>query len=147
MNSVKTSYIISFLAIAFLSYSCKKEGCSDAAAFNYDKSAKKDDGSCIYQGEVVFWYDENTSESLQLNGASSLTYYFNGELVGSTATNVYWSGSPECGQNASITVTKNNMTSRSQNFTYLIKDQLGIERWTDEINLKANKCTSLELEY
>lgn len=27
---------------------CKKEGCTDAAATNYDEKAKKDDGSCIY---------------------------------------------------------------------------------------------------
>lgn len=27
-------------------YSCKKEGCTDSTANNYDKKAKKDDGSC-----------------------------------------------------------------------------------------------------
>lgn len=28
--------------------SCKKEGCTDSAAINYDAEAKKDDGSCIF---------------------------------------------------------------------------------------------------
>ncbi|WP_035842629.1 hypothetical protein [Crocinitomix catalasitica] len=31
--------------------SCKKEGCTDAAATNYDEDAKKDDGSCITEVE------------------------------------------------------------------------------------------------
>lgn len=29
-------------------YSCKKEGCTDSTATNYNKKAKKDDGSCEY---------------------------------------------------------------------------------------------------
>lgn len=29
--------------------SCRKEGCTDAAAVNYDPSAKKEDGSCVYK--------------------------------------------------------------------------------------------------
>lgn len=35
------------LAIAGGMTSCKKEGCTDSAATNYDEKAKKDDGSCI----------------------------------------------------------------------------------------------------
>lgn len=32
----------------FTIVSCKKEGCTDATATNYNSDAKKDDGSCIY---------------------------------------------------------------------------------------------------
>ena len=32
--------------------SCKKEGCTDATANNYNSEAKKDDGSCTYTDEV-----------------------------------------------------------------------------------------------
>ncbi|MBL7899347.1 MAG: hypothetical protein JNJ99_12490 [Crocinitomicaceae bacterium] len=31
-----------------ITLSCKKEGCTDATATNYNEEAKKDDGSCIY---------------------------------------------------------------------------------------------------
>lgn len=36
------------LAVSFLFFACKKEGCTDATAINYNKKAKKDDGSCQY---------------------------------------------------------------------------------------------------
>lgn len=39
-----------YLSLAFASVlaSCKKEGCMDPEATNYSESAKKDDGSCVY---------------------------------------------------------------------------------------------------
>ena len=36
--------------------SCAKEGCTDPDAENYNSSATKSDGSCTFQGRVVFWY-------------------------------------------------------------------------------------------
>jgi hypothetical protein len=45
---------------------CKKKGCMDPDATNYDPTAKKDDGSCVatqigqsYQGGIVFYLDGN----------------------------------------------------------------------------------------
>jgi hypothetical protein len=37
-----------FVLIVLGLFSCKKEGCSDSSATNYDPDAKTDDGSCIY---------------------------------------------------------------------------------------------------
>lgn len=39
-------------SIIVLSASCKKEGCTDEAATNYNEDAKKDDGSCTYPNET-----------------------------------------------------------------------------------------------
>ncbi|MBU0488653.1 MAG: hypothetical protein KKD31_11960 [Bacteroidetes bacterium] len=33
--------------------SCKRDGCTDATAKNYDEKAKKDDGSCVFDDVVV----------------------------------------------------------------------------------------------
>ena len=53
----KTKLTISILCFSLLSIvSCKKEGCTDADATNYDEKAKKDDGSCIMY-EVPSTYD------------------------------------------------------------------------------------------
>lgn len=40
---------ISLVGLTTIIASCKKEGCTDSLAENYDTSAKKDDGSCTYE--------------------------------------------------------------------------------------------------
>ena len=42
--------------------SCKKEGCTDENAINYQESAKKDDGSCVYK--------QYSLEETTINGVS-----------------------------------------------------------------------------
>lgn len=40
--------ILGIFAVSILAVSCKKEGCTDPTASNYDEDAKKDDESCEY---------------------------------------------------------------------------------------------------
>jgi hypothetical protein len=40
--------ILILIGIVVFSTSCKKEGCTDVNALNYNTEAKKDDGSCQY---------------------------------------------------------------------------------------------------
>ena len=54
----KGTFKLALLAglVAVTAISCKKKGCTDATANNYNKEAKKDDGSCVYapaENEVV----------------------------------------------------------------------------------------------
>tara|TARA_B100001287_G_scaffold51633_1_gene40564 strand:- start:17293 stop:18456 length:1164 start_codon:yes stop_codon:yes gene_type:complete len=54
----KTKLTISILCFSLLSIvSCKKEGCTDADATNYDEKAKEDDGSCTYEFSTPATYD------------------------------------------------------------------------------------------
>lgn len=43
--------ILSALTLGVLMTSCKKEGCTDASASNFNPDAKKDDNSCVYDEE------------------------------------------------------------------------------------------------
>ena len=125
--------------------SCKKEGCTDPDSTTYNADAKKDDGTCNFQGEVVFWYGQDASDFLVNDGATTLTFYVDGEIVGSTATSVYWTASPTCGSNASITVTKNLGGLKTQSYSYRVEDQTGWEYYNGTLNFNANSCFAVEL--
>jgi len=45
---MKTIIILTLIGSTFFLSACKKKGCTDSTATNYDSEAKKDDNSCIY---------------------------------------------------------------------------------------------------
>ncbi len=45
-----TSVILLLGSLLFLSLKCKREGCTNPRAYNYDSKANEDDGSCIIYG-------------------------------------------------------------------------------------------------
>lgn len=124
---------------------CSVDGCTDANATNFDPAADNFDGSCQYEGEVVFWYGEATSNALISIYSNSLSFYVDGQIEGSTATSQYWTGAPECGQNGSITITKALGASTALASTYEVIDDYGDLWWSGIINFEANTCSSIEL--
>jgi hypothetical protein len=145
MKSKLTFGII--LGLGLLTTSCKKEGCTDVDAKNYNSEAKKDDATCTYEGKHVIWYGENTANSLVNDGATTLTYYVDGQLAGSGAANLFWTAAPDCGQDASITITKDLGAVKTQAYTYTAVDQTGFTYWSGILNFNANTCTTLELTW
>ena len=139
-NLLATLFCISVLAAG-----CSKEGCTDANAVNYDPSADTFDGSCQYEGQVVFWYGEDVSSELQYIYSTSLNFYIDGQIVGSTATSQFWTAAPDCGDNASITITKDLGNATSLASTYEVIDNYGDVVWTGTVNFVANTCLQLEL--
>jgi hypothetical protein len=129
--------------------SCKKDnkikGCMDKDSYTYSAAAQEDNGSCLYEGEVVIWYDQAASTGLMGVGATALTYYLNGEVVGSSASSVYWTVSSDCGANGSITATEDLGKVKTHAYTLSVKDQTGIEQWNTVINIDANTCLQFQL--
>lgn len=110
--------------------SCKKKGCTDASAVNYNSIAKKDDGSCLYK------------PFLTLNGAAIVTLNVGATYTdaGATATNKDGSAvtvtvnqaQVNTAQTGSYTVTytatnANGTTSASRTVNVVI----GTANWTD----------------
>lgn len=48
-NNMKTKLLYALIVLAFIG--CKKEGCTDSKAINFNEEAKKDDGSCKFEEE------------------------------------------------------------------------------------------------
>lgn len=145
MKTVKFSAILMMALLAFAS--CKKEGCTDGNATNFDEDAKKDDGTCTYEGQAVLWYGQETSEAMVSDWISSLTFYVDGKVVGSSASNVYFTGAPDCGAEASVTVTKDLGLTKGKSYEYSVIDDWGDMIWSGILNFEANTCMKLELTY
>lgn len=145
----EAKYLVSFavLLTIFSLASCAKKGCTDRFAENFDDKAKKSDNTCTYKGDAVFWYDEQTSQDLVTSGATSLKYYFDNQLVGSTSTDVYFTGAPDCGQNGSITASKALGGNKGGAFAFRVEDQLGFKRFEGLINLEGGKCVKKQLNF
>lgn len=150
MKKIITLFIcLSIIGVLSVTNSCKKDdkikGCMDKDSKNYSATAQKDDGSCLFEGQVVLWYDQTASAGLISDGATSLTFYVNGEVIGSSATSVYWTVAPVCGQNGSITVIKDLGNVKTQSYSLSVKDQTGFEYWGASLNFDANTCLQFHL--
>lgn len=56
------------LVFALLIVACKKQGCTDEFAKNYDENAKKDDGSCQYKSYAMIPVTVNGTNFTQITG-------------------------------------------------------------------------------
>ncbi|HEX2968350.1 MAG TPA: hypothetical protein VHO46_04530 [Bacteroidales bacterium] len=140
---------LSILSLTLLTGSCDKKvkGCTDPDSINYDNLAEKNDGSCRYEGYGVIWYGEEASAGLTADGATALTYYLDGEVVGSSAASVYRTSEPGCGDDATVSVTQDLGKSKIRTYTLSVKDQTGFEYWNTDMTFEANSCLALELTW
>ncbi len=144
-NTVLRSILVLFLGTILFSSCSTNTGCTDPKATNFESDADEDCNCCQYSGEMVFWYGETTANYLVANNVTSLVFYFDGQIAGSWAANLYYTSKPTCGQNGSITVTKKLGESKSKAFEYQVLDQDDNIVWEGVINIDANTCIKLEL--
>ena len=135
---------MSFITVLTSTNSCKKDnkirGCTDRDSYTYSATAQEDDGSCLYEGQVVFWYDQDASAGLVADGATALTFYLGSQIIGSSAASVYWITAPSCGDNGSITATEDLGKVKTHAYTFSVQDQTGYEYWGGIVNIDANTC-------
>ena len=145
--SLISPIILILFLVGAVSTSCGKvQGCTDASAKNFSTEAEEDDGSCTYEGEIIFWYMQSVSSSLSSDGITSLAYYVEGELVGSSAASVFHTSSPDCGANGTVTVTRDLGSAKSKQYVFRVIDSENDEIvWEGTLNFKANTCTALQL--
>lgn len=148
MQKLKTLFVlmVTVSSIPFLASCSKEEGCTDRDAVNYNPEAEEDDGSCNFEGGVVFYYNEEVANALLNADVSSLTYYLDGQIIGSSAANVYWSGSsPDCDVSGLATSTRDLGRHTTQAYNYSVIDDQNRELWSGAVNINANSCQSIRL--
>ena len=60
------TYLFVISILIFGTQSCKKKGCMDSSAANYNDEAKKDDGTCVYTPVITMNGDESMTISVGL---------------------------------------------------------------------------------
>jgi hypothetical protein len=144
------SFVIISAVIIISVSSCKKQvkGCTDPNSINYNSKATENDGSCKYQGSIVFWYNQALADTFKSRGVDSLIYIINNVKVGTYAISTGWTSAPSCGQSGAFTVTEQLGSNTSQSFTLEVNDKSGFFTWSSSVTITASpSCTPFQLLY
>ena len=144
-----TNLVLGIVLIGTVAFTgCSKEqGCMDVDAANYSETAEEDDASCTYKGSVLFYYGEAASTSFINDGATSLTIKVDGAIIGSYATSVYFTSTPDCETASVVKVEKDLGTSKSKSYNYSVEDNTGHEYSSGTATFDANTCTAVEITF
>ncbi|MBK6526204.1 MAG: hypothetical protein IPG07_12035 [Crocinitomicaceae bacterium] len=141
---MKRYLVMTILSFSATLISCKKEGCTDPQAFNYNADANENDGTCTYQSRTSFWFNQTTSNWLSVtNGITSLNIYLN-EVLAGTMDPTDWKVGPDCGGD-NFTITNNHGGTPTKSWAYEVRDQNGTLQYSGSITNSANDCTNVQL--
>jgi len=136
-----------FVFMLVLLESCGNKGCTDPDSVNFDPNAIEDDGSCEYEGKVIFWYDNATKMKLLNSGLITINYFIDGYKVGTTPVTAYSATEPECGKSGLVTATQNLGKAKTLSIKYEVYDADNTSNliFTGNIAFKANQCVKIKL--
>ena len=82
LNRMKLGMMLVTASLTLGTVSCKKEGCTDETATNYNDKAKKDDGSCVFDvPAVVDPYEKTGYITANETWTSANVYKLNGKVI------------------------------------------------------------------
>ena len=159
---MKKLIFFSILVIFLGSCEVQTGGCIDPVATNYENFADYDDGSCLYQADVVFFYDAITANELNAADFDRLDYYIE-ETPGTyinigsefPGTSFIYAGIPDCYTPTYVTTPIEWYSADNTIIKYMVYGihDLGIlgELETEidlySFNLLANECAAVPIRF
>ena len=120
------------LAVLVVNGCKKKTGCTDSSATNFDSSAQKDDGSCVYKGNVVFWNDVASSLGI-------VTVV----MGDNTSGNITLDYTPTPGCNSAGCFT---YTNKPGTYSFVATEASpGTHTWSGSVTITSKGCSSMRL--
>ena len=125
----------------------------DPNSTNYNSSATKDDGSCTYKGQVVYWWQQPFRDSCIAHGVASVNVYFDNTFVGSMAvSSQFWTGTPACGGTGALTITKDlgkNSSGSFGNYYKVLDGSANVLGTTTPVqySITGNGCKAIEITW
>ena len=147
--------LLSFIIILFSACDSSNRGCTDIWAINYDSYADYDDGSCVFEVDVVFALDANSAAYLNADDyATEVEYYIDNNYIGSDLWNsingfpfaIPGVSEPNCYETGYTSFTYSWSGSNNSTFFYEAIPNGGIFQWEDYITLnKQFDCVYIPL--
>lgn len=126
----KAILIAATAALMTLTYSCKKQGCTDTFADNYAEDAEVDDGTCTFTQTMIFYLNDSRHDDYSNNSGfyAPFHFYIDGEKIGELSTSssnfqTYNSGQ-SCTETNGVFRYDFVMENKFESVTIDIKDQL-----------------------
>ena len=135
------------LSMVSIISSCKKKGCTDSDAYNFNSSAKKSDGTCRFEGSFIFWMADSTAQKMQNDGIQTLTVYLDGDVIGQLNTSQSFVVAPDCGTTGAVSITKDLFSVKNRAFSFRIIDDQSVLRRAGTVEFVGNQCEQFELLY
>jgi len=128
----KLSYLLILSIFVYGINSCKKKGCMDSSAANYNSEAKKDDGSCVYTPVITLIgaADTTISAATEWTDPGATAANFDGAIV-----QVQENSTVDAGEVGNYTVTytatnNNGTTTVIRNVHVVINQDSYLGSWS-----------------
>ena len=139
---MKKSFLILLAGSFVLFASCKKEGCTDSTATNYNEDAGKDDESCLYDGSLKVWLSQSFVDTT--SASFPLDVWMGGGSVGALDSDHALTAAPtDCSDEDGVVYTKNFQFDKSTtSVTVYDANNVEVFRITGQ-EINKNECTKI----